>query len=177
MWKSAPPRPWRTTAPAEQRLREVLESVQVDEARLLTEAAILPTRSPWTRRRCASGATSPRCVQLETGPPWAGKLDFLIQEFNRETNTTAPSATTGDHPDRCGHESGDREDPRADPEHRVGGKRLRRSILVSATWCPPPSWWCCQSDSAPIKRIIQDVRDKGLSSTPATAGGPGPCSS
>ncbi len=48
----------------------------------------MPTRWRWTRRRCACAATSAssgRC--WSKGGATGRKLDFLIQEFNREANT------------------------------------------------------------------------------------------
>ena len=72
----------------EQRLREVLESVQVDEARLLTEAAVFADKIAVDEEtvRLRSHFDQMR-VMLQAGSPVGRKLDFLIQEFNRETNT------------------------------------------------------------------------------------------
>ena len=47
-----------------------------------------PTRWPWTRRPSVSAATSASCGEmLDKGGATGRKLDFLIQEFNREANT------------------------------------------------------------------------------------------
>ncbi|MEI3124150.1 MAG: DUF1732 domain-containing protein [Oscillospiraceae bacterium] len=43
---------------------------------------------PSTRRRCACTATSPSCERCCRATPIGRKLDFLIQEINRECNTT-----------------------------------------------------------------------------------------
>ncbi len=48
----------------------------------------MPTRWRWTRRRCACAATCPSCGTCwRRGDATGRKLDFLIQEFNREANT------------------------------------------------------------------------------------------
>lgn len=40
------------------KLKALLEDTNIDEARILTEAAILQIKRPWTRRRSACAATS-----------------------------------------------------------------------------------------------------------------------
>lgn len=72
----------------EQRMREVLETVAVDDARLLTEAAIFADKIAVDEEtvRLRSHFAQMRGM-LAGGSPVGRKLDFLIQEFNRETNT------------------------------------------------------------------------------------------
>jgi len=72
----------------EQRMREVLDTVAVDEARLLTEAAIFADKVAVDEEtvRLRSHFAQMRDM-LSNGSPVGRKLDFLIQEFNRETNT------------------------------------------------------------------------------------------
>ncbi|MGI6029421.1 MAG: YicC/YloC family endoribonuclease [Candidatus Heteroscillospira sp.] len=72
----------------EQRMREVLETVAVDDARLMTEAAIFADKIAVDEEtvRLRSHFEQLRGM-LENGSPVGRKLDFLIQEFNRETNT------------------------------------------------------------------------------------------
>ena len=72
----------------EQRMREVLETVAVDDARLLTEAAIFADKIAVDEEtvRLRSHFAQMRSM-LAGGSPVGRKLDFLIQEFNRETNT------------------------------------------------------------------------------------------
>ena len=72
----------------EQRMREVLDTVAVDDARLLTEAAIFADKVAVDEEtvRLRSHFAQMRDM-LEGGSPVGRKLDFLIQEFNRETNT------------------------------------------------------------------------------------------
>ena len=70
------------------KLQEVLEDRQVDEARVLTEAAIFADKVAVDEEtvRLRSHIDQFRGMLAE-GSPIGRKLDFLIQEMNRETNT------------------------------------------------------------------------------------------
>lgn len=72
----------------EAKLREVLSDRNVDEQRLVTEAAIFADRTAVDEEtvRLRSHISQFRQL-LELGSPVGRKLDFLIQEFNRESNT------------------------------------------------------------------------------------------
>ena len=78
----------------ETRMRELLGTATVDEQRLLTEAAIfadkIATAEETVRLRS-------HLDQLQTlvnsDEPIGRKLDFLVQEINRETNTIGSKAT------------------------------------------------------------------------------------
>ena len=72
----------------EAKLREVLQNVQIDESRLLTEAAIFADKVAVDEEtvRLRSHLAQLRDL-LGRGGPIGRKLDFLIQEFNREANT------------------------------------------------------------------------------------------
>jgi uncharacterized protein (TIGR00255 family) len=69
-------------------LRKVLEAVDVDEGRLAQELALLAVKADVTeeldRLRAHVGAAR---TLLSVGGPVGRKLDFLMQEFNREANT------------------------------------------------------------------------------------------
>ena len=71
-----------------QRMNEVLGSAGIDEQRILTEAAIYADKIAVDEEtvRLRSHISQMRSM-LETGSPVGRKLDFLIQEFNREANT------------------------------------------------------------------------------------------
>ncbi len=72
----------------EQRLREVLEDRNIDEQRLVTEAAIFADRTAVDEETVRLRSHLAQFAQLlEQGSPVGRKLDFLIQEFNRESNT------------------------------------------------------------------------------------------
>lgn len=69
------------------KMKKILESVEVDEARLLTEAALFADKSnideELTRLHSHISQFREICKEEMVGR----KLDFLVQEFNRETNT------------------------------------------------------------------------------------------
>ena len=70
------------------RMQEVLQSATVDENRLLTEAAIFADKTAVDEEtvRLRSHIAQLRTM-LESDEPVGRKLDFLIQEVNRECNT------------------------------------------------------------------------------------------
>ena len=70
------------------RMQEVLQSTAVDESRILTEAAIFADKIAVDEEtvRLRSHIAQLRTM-LESGQPIGRKLDFLIQEVNRECNT------------------------------------------------------------------------------------------
>jgi len=72
----------------EVKLREVLEEKALDEQRMVTEAAIFADRTAVDEEtvRLRSHISQFR-LMLDGGSPVGRKLDFLIQEFNRESNT------------------------------------------------------------------------------------------
>ena len=72
----------------EAKMREVLQNTQIDEARLLTEAAIFADKVAVDEEtvRLRSHLSQLR-EMLAGGEPVGRKLDFLIQEVNRESNT------------------------------------------------------------------------------------------
>lgn len=72
----------------ESKMQEVLSSTQLDESRILTEAAIFADKVAVDEEtvRLRSHLEQLR-EMLAKGGATGRKLDFLIQEFNRETNT------------------------------------------------------------------------------------------
>ena len=70
------------------RMTEVLESTSIDEGRILTEAAIFADKTAVAEEtvRLRSHISQLRHL-MESDEPVGRKLDFLIQEFNREANT------------------------------------------------------------------------------------------
>ncbi len=72
----------------ENKMREVLQSTTIDEGRILTEAAIFADKIAVDEEtvRLHSHMSQLR-LMLESNEPVGRKLDFLIQEVNRECNT------------------------------------------------------------------------------------------
>ena len=77
------------------RMEEVLQSTSIDPQRILTEAAIYADKVAVDEEtvRLRSHTAQLRTM-LESGEPMGRKMDFLIQEVNRESNTIGPSAAT-----------------------------------------------------------------------------------
>ena len=72
----------------EARLKELLGEAQLDPARLAQEAAIAAERSDVSEELARLGSHVQQFESLLAGTPDAGKkLDFLLQEMQRETNT------------------------------------------------------------------------------------------
>lgn len=76
-----------------QRMEEVLENTQIDESRILTEAALFADKVVVDEEtvRLRSHIHQFRDI-LDSGEPVGRKLDFLVQEFNRESNTIGSKA-------------------------------------------------------------------------------------
>lgn len=72
----------------EQRMRELIGDVQIDEQRLITETAIFADKIAVAEEtvRLRSHISS-LCTMLDEGGVIGRKLDFVVQEMNRETNT------------------------------------------------------------------------------------------
>ena len=78
----------------EEKMREVLESKSIDESRILTEAAIFADKVAVDEEtvRLRSHLEQMNSM-LTTGGAMGRKLDFLLQEMNRETNTIGSKCT------------------------------------------------------------------------------------
>ena len=78
----------------ESKLREVLANTAIDESRILTEAAIFADKvavdEETVRLRSHLAQMD---AMLESGGPIGRKLDFLLQEMNREANTIGSKCT------------------------------------------------------------------------------------
>ena len=78
----------------ENKLREVLENTSIDESRILTEAAIFADKVAVDEEtvRLRSHLRQMNTM-LDGGGAVGRKLDFLLQEMNRETNTIGSKCT------------------------------------------------------------------------------------
>ena len=73
----------------EQRMAEVLGTTGIDESRILTEAAIFADHIAVNEETVRLRSHMAQLRAMVTGEsPIGRKIDFLIQEFNREANTT-----------------------------------------------------------------------------------------
>ncbi|MBQ3094192.1 MAG: YicC family protein [Clostridia bacterium] len=81
-------------AKVEQRMRELLDGAAVDEQRLLTEAAVFADKIAVAEETVRLRSHMDQLEQMLAGDEAVGrKLDFLVQEINRETNTIGSKAS------------------------------------------------------------------------------------
>lgn len=80
-----------------QKLLEVLGTSGIDETRIVTEAAIFADKVAVDEEtvRLRSHMAQLRTM-LDDGSPIGRKIDFLLQEFNREANTTGSKCQNAD---------------------------------------------------------------------------------
>ena len=75
------------------RLEEMLADAKIDEQRILTEAAIFADKVAVAEETVRLRSHFDQMHQmLESGEPVGRKLDFLVQEMNREANTIGSKA-------------------------------------------------------------------------------------
>ena len=78
----------------EAKLKEVLENTNIDESRILTEAAIFADKVAVDEETVRLRSHLEQMDQmLTTGGAVGRKLDFLLQEMNREANTIGSKCT------------------------------------------------------------------------------------
>lgn len=78
----------------EEKMREVLESKSIDESRILTEAAIFADKIAVDEETVRLRSHLQQMDAMLSGGGAIGrKLDFLLQEMNREANTTGSKCT------------------------------------------------------------------------------------
>jgi len=79
------------------KMSEILESTSIDEQRILSEAAIFADKVAVDEEtvRLRSHIAQMRGM-LSAGSPIGRKMDFLIQEFNRESNTIGSKCNNSD---------------------------------------------------------------------------------
>lgn len=75
------------------KIKEVLQDSEIDDARILTEAAIFADKVAVNEETVRLASHFEEFYQIiNSGEPAGRKLDFLIQEINREINTTGSKA-------------------------------------------------------------------------------------
>lgn len=76
------------------KIKELLEDRDIDEARILTEVAIFADKVAVNEETVRLSSHFDEFYQiLDSGEPAGRKLDFLIQEINREVNTIGSKAS------------------------------------------------------------------------------------
>lgn len=80
-----------------ERIRELLDGVNYDEARLLTECAIFADKADISEELARLGSHFAQFRKiLKESVPVGRKLDFLVQEMNREVNTIGSKCNDND---------------------------------------------------------------------------------
>ena len=80
----------------EAKLREVLANTSIDESRILTEAAIFADKVAVDEETVRLRSHLQQMnTMLDAGGAMGRKLDFLLQEMNREANTIGSKCTDG----------------------------------------------------------------------------------
>ena len=78
----------------EEKMREILENKSIDESRILTEAAIFADKVAVDEETVRLRSHLEQMDAMLSGSGGIGrKLDFLLQEMNREANTTGSKCT------------------------------------------------------------------------------------
>lgn len=82
----------------EKTLRELLSEQEIDETRIIQETALYADKVNYTEEvvRLGSHFQQFRAILASADGPIGRKLDFLIQEMNRETNTIASKASSAE---------------------------------------------------------------------------------
>ena len=163
----------------EARMRELLDTATVDEQRLLTEAALFADKIAVAEETVRLRSHLDQLEHmLDSGEPVGRKLDFLVQEINREANTIGSKSQDVQLArvvvDIKAEIEKIREQiqnieydfvykPRMKSEwNRKDGSRMKLinigfGNMVSASRLVA----IVSPESAPIKRIIQDAKDRG----------------
>lgn len=77
----------------EAKIRELIDDAQVDENRLITETAIFADKVAVAEETVRLRSHIEQlCNMLDSGEAVGRKLDFIVQEMNRETNTIGSKA-------------------------------------------------------------------------------------
>ena len=81
----------------EQKMREVLETAGIEESRILTEAAIFADKVAVVEETVRLRSHMAQMREMLAGDkPVGRKLDFLVQEMNREANTIGSKCQNAD---------------------------------------------------------------------------------
>ena len=141
----------------EDRLKELLGAVEVDENRVATEVCILADKATVDEEiiRLKSHINQVR-ETLKLNEPIGRKLDFIVQEMNRETNTIGSKSSDI----QMTNIVIDIKNILEKIREQVGIKLINIGFgnIVSANRLVA----IVSPESAPIKRIIQEARDRGM---------------
>ncbi len=147
------------------RMQEVLQSTTIDESRILTEAAIYADKIAVDEEtvRLRSHVSQLRDMLL-SDEPMGRKMDFLIQEVNRESNTIGSKCNDVAIARDVVALKAEVEKIREQVQNLESGAKQMKLLnigfgnMVSAERLIA----VVSPDSAPIKRLIQESRERGM---------------
>ena len=147
------------------RMQEVLQSTTIDESRILTEAAIYADKVAVDEEtvRLRSHVSQLRDMLL-SDEPMGRKMDFLIQEVNRESNTIGSKCNDVTIARDVVALKAEVEKIREQVQNIESGAKQMKLLnigfgnMVSAERLIA----VVSPDSAPIKRLIQESRERGM---------------
>ena len=147
------------------RMQEVLQSTTIDESRILTEAAIYADKVAVDEEtvRLRSHVSQLRDMLL-SDEPMGRKMDFLIQEVNRESNTIGSKCNDVAIARDVVALKAEVEKIREQVQNIESGAKQMKLLnigfgnMVSAERLIA----VVSPDSAPIKRLIQESRERGM---------------
>ena len=147
------------------RMQEVLQSTTIDESRILTEAAIYADKVAVDEEtvRLRSHVSQLRDMLL-SDEPMGRKMDFLIQEVNRESNTIGSKCNDVAIARDVVALKAEVEKIREQVQNiEKGAKQMKLLNIGFGNMVSAERLIAVVSpDSAPIKRLIQESRERGM---------------
>ena len=146
------------------KMQEVLENTNLDESRILQEAAIYADKIAVDEETVRLRSHLQQMeTMLQSSEPIGRKLDFLLQEMNRETNTIGSKGNDLEQARVVVDMKAELEKIREQTQNieyeaamkliNIGFGNMISSQRLLAVVSP---------ESAPIKRVIQEARDRGM---------------
>ncbi len=148
-----------------EKMQEVLGATNIDESRILQEAAVYADKIAVDEETVRLRSHLNQLDQmLTTGGPIGRKLDFLLQEFNRESNTIGSKGNDLEQARTVADLKAELEKIREQTQHieqpeadlkliSIGFGNAVAAARILAVVSP---------DSAPIKRVVQEARERGM---------------
>ena len=148
----------------EAKLREVLANTAIDESRILTEAAIFADKVAVDEETVRLRSHLQQMNEMLTSGGAIGrKLDFLLQEMNREANTIGSKCTDVKLARIVVDIKAELEKIREQTQNIESGSAMKLiNIGFGSMLSAARVLAMVEPDSAPIKRIVQEAKERGM---------------
>ena len=148
----------------ENKLKEVLTNTAIDESRILTEAAIFADKVAVDEETVRLRSHLEQMnTMLTTGGAIGRKLDFLLQEMNRETNTIGSKCTDLKLTRIVVNIKAELEKIREQTQNIEYGAAMKLlNIGFGSMVAAGRVLAIVAPDSAPIKRVVQEAKERGM---------------